>query len=247
MTNVHAFMVTRNESGRYLQACLEWNSQWWDTFFVYDDRSTDDTFEIALSYADAAGQRHEDNPSFMDHEGQFRNNAWKMFKEAIEPSEDDWVFAIDADEFLAPSAKELTAHKEVRTLVQAAEDVGRSSVLIPIPEVWDVTGMPLKIRTDNSWKGNKGPRLFKFSPEGGFNTRKKMACGTHPDYAASNPMNVLHMVTLLHFGYALPEDRERKYERYLGRTGHGKKHIESIRSRNPTLEEWKGVTPKWLL
>lgn len=73
---IYSYMVTRNESSRYLDACLSWNLPHIDGLAVYDDHSTDDTVELARQHGAKATIRSDDVPSFMEHEGQFRQAAW---------------------------------------------------------------------------------------------------------------------------------------------------------------------------
>jgi len=233
---IHAVLVCKNEEHRYLKAFLEWNSRWWDSLFVYDDQSVDNTFDIAMDYASAGAIRHESIPSFMENEGEFRQEAWNIFEEAIQPASDDWVFVVDADEFVSSH----NPRKDLQWLTRRGSD----SVMIPIPEVWATEGSGILIRTDLYWAGNAGPRFFRYKPDGQYRTKRKMGCGNSPIYASEAPLEQ-DEVSLLHFGYLDVEDKEVKYARYLGRAGHGKSHIESIRSSRPTLEPWNGDDVKW--
>lgn len=233
---IHAVLVCKNEEHRYLKAFLEWNSRWWDTLFVYDDQSEDNSFDIAMDYASAGAIRHEDVPPFSEHEGLFRQASWDIFEVAIQPEEEDWVFCIDADEFV-------TSHNPKKDLEWLTRR-GHDSVLIPIPEVWEIKDNTPLIRTDLYWAGNAGPRFFRYKPGGQFRTKRAMGCGTSPIYAEKNPLEQ-EDVSILHFGYANAEDKEEKYARYLGVAGHGRSHIHSIRSKRPVLEPWNGDAVKW--
>ena len=49
---------------------------------------------------------------------------------------------------------------------------------------------------------------------------------------------------ILHFGYAVQEDREYRYQRYGNDRNHNRKHIESI-LKTPSLEDWSGEVPEF--
>jgi glycosyltransferase involved in cell wall biosynthesis len=234
-------LTTKNESGRYLESCLKWNSKIFDELYIYDDQSTDSTVEICSEYGKV--KIREDNiPTFMDHEGNFRQAAWEW---AGSESNPDWIMTFDADEFIVPSLKEINAKKGLYDLASYAESVKKKSVLISIPEIWEISN-PLKIRKDGFWAKNSNPRLIKWNESDTVFLDKPMGSGNGPAYCWKNPLSTVHLISILHFGYAKPEDRQRRYERYksINNHGHNKKHIDSIIDKNPSLTNWLGSTPK---
>ena len=72
-------MPVRDEADRWLDASLSWQKNFLDDIFVYDDRSTDRTLQIALKHTPNVKVRSEDEPSFLEHEGKFRQNCWNLF------------------------------------------------------------------------------------------------------------------------------------------------------------------------
>ena len=70
-----------------------------------------------------------------------------------------------------------------------------------------------------------------------------MACGSEPDYVGLNRVFVPgDPLQLLHFGYAHPDDRKEKFDRYVSHAGHNLNHVMSILSQ-PTLQPWRGIIP----
>lgn len=242
---IFASLVVRNEADRYLESCLKWNSQWWDELFVYDDRSDDDTVPVCARYTDKIVIRPEEAQTFLEDEGAYRSAAWESMGEVCGLTDEDWVFSIDADEFLVPKGNG-EIRETLRDLAQATVNSNHNSADIRIPEVWSLDGPRLMLRQDGWWATMSLPRLTRYLPDDKVFRNKKMGCGSTPKYSYQQPLNRISMVTLLHFGYAREEDRRARYDRYMGLPdhGHNPKHIKSIISK-PTLEPWPGVAPKF--
>jgi glycosyltransferase involved in cell wall biosynthesis len=239
-------MVVRNEASKWLDSCLAWNSQWADELHVYDDRSTDETTRIVLRYTDKLGIRPEAETSFIEHEGRFRQAAWDHFEAACDPQEGDWVFCVDADEFLVGSESE-GPRKSLEDLVSYAEGTKKCAAAIRKPEVWDASTVPLKVRVDGYWADDKPVRFVQWKPEGKIQDAR-LGCGSVPLYGFKGPIETIHLVNLLHFGYSVEGETERKYSLYRGQEGnrHNSKHVDSI-VKTPTLSDWKGPVPKFWL
>lgn len=241
-----AYMVTRNEAGRYLDACLAWACGFVDAVSVYDDRSTDNTVEVAVSHQAPTLVRPEGVPSFVEHEGRFRAAAWAWFEEALAPEPGDWVLALDADEFLVCQDG---VRSGVDAATEAADQQGANAVRLAVPEVFEVTAGPFlagaKVRTDGAWGTIAGTRLFRYRPGGIFRDRA-MGCGAEPTYVADQAQWAVRWpaLSLLHLGYAHPADRQAKFIRYtsLANHGHNDAHVRSIVTP-PTLAPWPGPWP----
>ncbi len=234
-----AYMVTRNEEGRYLDACLTHAMSYLGGLAVYDDRSDDDTVELAEKHGAVVRIRPDVAPSFLEHEGLFRQRAWWWFEAALEPDPGDWVLALDADELLVdPDPLVFLESKSTYALLHIPEvfgaDLGAGGVY-ENPQ----------IRVDGFWASNVHPRLFRYERGGTFKN-KVMACGAVPTYV-TDPGSVPPAGrggSLLHLGYMVDADRRVKYERYSGlEHGHSNAHIESI-LRPPTLQPWLGPWPE---
>lgn len=235
-------VCVKDEAGRYLAESLAWHAEICDEIHVYDDRSTDNSVEIAENAGATVTVRPERLPAFMTHEGNFRQAAWKDFQAKMNVTYDDWVLAFDADEFLAtPNGDE---RDSLERLVQMSRVEKAVSWKLRVDEIFDVQdGVPMR-RTDGYWATITAVRFFKFKPVGQFANRP-MASGSVPTYALLDPADATKMaVGIQHYGYARPEDRQAKYDRYTSvlHNGHASSHIQSILAE-PTLVPLSGRSP----
>ncbi len=238
-----ASIVTKDETSRYFQSMLEHNNYWWDDLFVYDDRSSDDTVTMARKYTDHIALRSEQNVSFLDHEAQFRTNALLALEASLNPTpEIDWIFAIDADEFLFLE-EECTLTK----LIEQANVEGKDSIDMRIPEIWRINHSLLYNRTDGFWNTMSLPRLYRYKRDWEFR-KKPMGCGSGPIYTYNNALLANpEECHLLHVGYANESDRVAKHKRYtsLENHGHNPRHIQSIIETPELVEyDYEAYNPK---
>ena len=241
MTKIIGSMVIKNEKDRYLEDCINHAFTFLDEIFVYDDRSEDNSAELAMDLGCRVVRRPDGRSSFIDHEGQFRYSAWIAFEELMEPDVSDWIFSFDADEFMvAESDVKNTLHNAV----SYAESNNCIGVVLPFPEIFKIDEEGLWARTDGLWNSIRGPRLFKYNTNGSWSD-KSMGCGSEPDYVSRGRLSDQNYgLNVLHLGYAKDEDKKEKYTRYssLSEHGHNNSHIESI-LKDPKLELWHGVVP----
>lgn len=260
-----AYMVSKDEQHRYLDACLAWSTQFLDAVSLYDDCSTDDTADLAASHGAYVQVRPESVPSFLDHEGAFRQRAWRWFEEALEPEPNDIVLALDADEFLVAEPDGVRATVELA--MARADAAGSLAVMLPVPEVFDAehairaatpadldAAGPLdlapytlpRVRTDGFWGTIAGTRLFRYERGGTFRN-KEMGSGAEPTYVVNSAPRAPRQpgLSLLHLGYMDWRDRAAKHKRYteLLDHGHSNSHVQSIITP-PTLEPWTGPWPE---
>lgn len=218
MSKVYGLVMIRNEADRYLQSSLCALAANVDSLFVYDDRSTDTSVEVAKEFADLVVQRDLDLPSFLENEGRFRNSGWGTFVHHMNPTCDDWIVCLDADEFLISPFP----FKDV--IKSTNNDRGLKT---SIPEAWEINGDLVQVRIDGFWNSNSAVRIFPFKDELKFRNRT-MGVGASPivdDYIEERTFDILHC------GYANEKDRFVKYDRYKTNTkGHNPKHINSILS-----------------
>jgi hypothetical protein len=224
----------------HLKEVVSAESEEFPDMFVYDDRSTDNSAEIAFQRRALIATRGEDEVSFIQHEGKFRQQCWDAFELHMRPEEGDWVLAIDADELLTVASGDL--NERLYAATTAAEVTNCTSVLLPVPEVFgiDDDGTPL-VRTDKLWGTIAGTRLFRYKPGGTFRD-KPMGCGSEPTYVAAKKISREDFgLRLMHFGYAREEDQIAKHARYTGLASHGHldAHVQSIVGPK-TLVRWTG-------
>ena len=241
MTKIIGSLVMKNEEDRYLESCLTWALSFLDEVFVYDDRSTDNSVDIARSIGCKVAVRAEDDPSFISHEGEFRFNAWKAFCDEFPLDRDTWILSFDADEFLVDSSG------QVRDSLEKAVGIPNIySVSIPFAEIFKVDDGKLYERVDGLWGTIRGTRLFRFQENASWKN-KKMGCGAEPLYVSQSKISSQNFgLTVIHLGYAKDEDKKLKFDRYenLADHGHNDNHIQSI-LQTPTLREWNGMLPRF--
>jgi hypothetical protein len=235
--------VGRNESHRYLLSMLDAATRVLDRRFFYDDRSTDDTVDMAREFADVV-VRPEHAASFSQDEGMFREGAWRAFEEVMHPELGDWILVIDCDEQLVgtPSARQ--------ALLATIEGAGNQPVDLDIPEVfgWDLDGNPL-VRLDGFWGTIHAPRLFPYRG-GEIFSHGKVGVPAIPAWVMGGQWAhpaVDSELFLMHFGYAEEADHFAKYTRYVGVSGHADSHVQSIMAPDKTLVPWIGPPPRGMV
>lgn len=247
---LYGLMVVRNEADRYLQSCLEWHMDIFDDLFIVDDQSDDETVELCLSYTSSVITRPDEIPSFMEHEGKFRQFAWSSMVSMLELTEKDWIVVVDADEFLVSSSAASTRDVLDQMRFKLTGEGSWASRVKKI-EIFDSDDDGLYGRVDGFWKRDAKAMIARYRErDGGFSNRE-MACGRLPAWYENqyinHPANLRPAgddLTLLHVGYMDKNDRIEKHKRYTskGNHGHSRSHIESI-LKTPRLEKWQGQTP----
>lgn len=233
--NIYGLVVTKNECERYLQACLNWHEVMLDGILVYDDKSTDETADVCATFDVEHYVRPDDVPTFMEHEGRFRQHSLDVLVETFDVKDGDWIAVIDTDEFLLP------AHNELTQAVTIATSQGCKSLSVPRPELWSLD--PPMERVDGFWGNQRCTRVFRWE-SGGKLADKHFACGNEPTYVAHASKFSRHPISLVHVGYVEEQDRVDKYTRYtsLEDHGHNEGHIQSILG-TPSLKSLPGAMP----
>lgn len=231
-------MVTRNELGRYLPSTIAWlRTLTDDQVHVYDDRSTDGTYEY-LSDEDGVvvDCRLPGGITFAEDESAFRSVAWHAMEARFSPGPQDWVLCMDADEYLVSREPE---RFDLAADIEEALTAGLGAVSFPVAEVFDWNSHPL-IRVDGYWGQINACRLVRWRPEGTFVPRREGGGSVPTGWQA--PHLESNNFTILHLGYARLEDRRVRYARYAGGVGHNPRHIKSILT-SPDLQPFNGQHP----
>jgi hypothetical protein len=252
---IYGLMVVKDEEERYLQSSLRWASRFLDLIFVYDDISLDNSAGIAAREGAVVAYRDDSTPTFMENEGLFREGSWKAFESKIQPTESDWVLAFDADDFFVgtmtgnpPDNQERVALEDYMSF---AEYIGKDSVYLKMNQVWK-NDHSVWTRQDGWWAKDRRPQFFRYRPNGTMVRKAEVTLGTGcwPTYATKDPLATVSYGSILHYGYAKDEDKQEKYDRYMGKIKedkkkqlHSSKHVKSI-IETPKLVEWKGNVPK---
>lgn len=230
---IYAVMPVKNEAERYLWDTLGRLRELGVRTLVCDDSSTDDTLLIAEEVGVAVSERPLGIPSFLQHEGYFRQWCWTEIPKHFDVSEGDWIVSIDADEFLTGLLGNLLDQED-------ASDV--TALKVRSIEIWGQEDGFLYRRVDGFWNHIEHTRFARWQDRTPLFPDRKMASGCVPMYATKNVV-FAPWVNILHFGYMRTEDRREKSARYTEHSfGHNPRHVESI-LHNPKLEQYKGWTP----
>jgi len=235
-----ATMPVRDEAARYLDPVLDWLvNNVTAHVAVYDDRSDDNTVAVARDHGCHVCIRPPDSTPFLEDESKFREEAWRWLEVSLDPQPGEWVLAIDADEFFIADDATVESDK-LHDVIARADAEQADAVMFPRHEVFgfDIDGIPM-IRTDGWWAHIVNQRLVRWMAGGSFN-RQGLAGGSLPEYVRRSVFD--RRTAILHFGYATTADRQAKHDRYIGREGHSRDHIDSILAP-PKLERWTGKVP----
>jgi len=218
--NLVASVIAKNELGRYLQACIGALRDFCDMVAVLDDGSTDRTGEWLDDCADdrlVVKHLAADDAFFAGHEGR-RRQALLDFTLKQSPSH---ILAIDADEFVAEGYL-------VRAFCQSTRLVGT----LMMEEVWQADDLHLLIRQDGGWRPHPVPILYAVVQDDLLIKDRALACGREPTWVSRMAGRARRTGTsVLHFGWANPETRQERYDRYaVADKGqfHASRHLESI-------------------
>lgn len=230
---IYAIMPVKNEAGRYLFDTLGRLRELGVQTLVCDDGSTDDTVAVAEQFSMVSVvHRPEGIPSFLQHEGYFRQWCWsKLAVLGVQPG--DWVASVDADEFLTGLPGGIMERDD-------ASDV--TALAIKKVEMWGMEDGQYYKRVDGFWGLIEDVRFARWQDRQPIFPDRKMGSGCVPMYAMDTVV-LAPWINLLHFGYMRPEDRREKHRRYTEHAfGHNPRHIDSI-LQQPKLEPYKGWKP----
>jgi len=217
--NLVASVIVKNELGRYLQACIGSLREFCDMIAVLDDGSTDRTGEWLDDNADdqlVVSHLDPDDAFFAGHEGR-RRQALLDFTVKQQPTH---ILAIDADEFVAEGHL-------VKAFCQSTRLVGT----LVMEEVWEA-GDQLLVRQDGGWRPHPVPILYAVVQDDLLITDRALACGREPISVRRMAGRARRTGTsVLHFGWANPDTRQERYDRYaIADKGqfHASRHLDSI-------------------
>lgn len=223
-------MIVKNEGDRYLAKVLRHARQYIDAAVIIDDASKDDTVDICLKELDGIPLNLiRRKRSGFSNEYRLRQQQWR---ETIK-TKPDWILALDADEMF-----EDKIISEIQKLINQDEcDV----FAFRLYDFWDET----HYREDQLWCAHKSyrPFLVRYVPDFQYKWKETpQHCGRFPynltDFAiAASPVRIKH------FGWIRPEERARKYKRYLKLDPKGlygiKEQYDSILDISPNLIKWE--------
>ena len=228
---IHGMMLVRNEKNRKLQTdysifreVLEAMSDLCERLVICDDNSDDGTFELCQKYTKDLLRTNK--CTWESNELEVRKTLWN--KTISEVKHGDWIVCLDADEVI-DNADGL--NYMLKALPPHVDGLG-----FRLFDMWDME----HYREDEYWKAHFYPWTFAVRYDANKEYvwhEKALHCGRFPANASQRMLPT--MIPVRHYGWALEEDRIKKYERYMRIDGDGKHGVlaqyQSILDKNPNL------------
>lgn len=223
-------MLVRNEANRYLPEVLKHAAQYIDEAVILDDASEDNTVELCKNILSQIPLKIVSNetPGF-NNEINLRRQQWDL----TIGTNPDWILNLDADELF-----ENKIINDIRLLInQPYYDY----YAFRLYDFWDTN----HYRENKYWEAHKYFRIFlvRYQPNFLYKWQDSpLHCGRFPANVGDLPGVVSHL-RVKHYGWATPEDRQKKYQRYMELDPEGKYGIleqyQSILDPNPNLIKWE--------
>jgi glycosyltransferase involved in cell wall biosynthesis len=224
-------MVVRDEADGPLAETLRHAARYVDSAVIVDDASTDDTVRVCHDALAGLPHRIVSLPESSFHrEHVLRRRQWDETLAAAP----DWILSLDADEVFEDDIR-----RHVRALVDQ-DDV--DAISFRIFDMWD----DARYRSDGLWRGHEHHRVLLVRPVPGMDPSFAPA----DQHAGRFPAAVHGLaqwtctIRLRHLGWATPDRRARKLERYRrldpdGAWGSGAQY-RSILDPDPRLVHFDG-------
>lgn len=224
-------MIVHNETGRYLERCLDSVKEIVDFYVIIDDASTDDTVKLCERLL--KGYPHviiKNKISMFHEEYKLRKMLWD---EAVK-HDPGWIMSLDADEVLPENGD------VIRELVKNEDVDGFSFRLY---DMWNEN----EYREDEFWHPHKVyyPFIMRYIKGCKYQFKQtNQHCGRFPvEYYQHKHANI--DLRIKHFGWADEESRKLKYERYMKLDPEGEfgvmEQYQSILEPNPNLKRFSDL------
>jgi len=221
-------MLVRNEADRWLRDVLGQLQQVCDKIIVLDDCSTDNTPEICREYG--AEVFYSDRSYWGTDELKQRKLLWSLA--VSEARHGDWILCLDADETIVSPDLLITA-------IKLANHHGAEGIAFSLYDMWS----PTHYRDDELWNAHLRDWVMcvKVHKQRDYVWRKTpLHCGRFPVNACTAMVST--GIKIQHWGWSRPEDRQMKYQRYMGADPEGESgslvQYRSILDPNPNLKEF---------
>lgn len=173
-----------------------------DKILIIDDDSTDGTFEKCKKYSKKIIIKRTDFDDFYTQEQFMNDEVWELVRKHAK--EEDWILALDSDEFLEPS------------FLKMKDSIMQSINLKCYSFQWIHMWNKDSFRIDGVWGGRWIPRLFRFENKPmAVYLRKGIHLNGLPNYMKSYGAPIPLNCGVLHYGYSTNEMRKFKTEKYL--------------------------------
>ncbi|MED1783203.1 glycosyltransferase family 2 protein [Brevibacillus fortis] len=222
-------MIVKNEGNRYLRRALEAHKDFIDAAVIIDDGSIDHTVDLCREVLQGIPLHLVQNAtSQFSHEVTLRKQQWQ---ETIQ-TDPGWILNLDADEIMDSSFPS--------NVSEILEQQTCEAIYFRLYDMWSET----HYREDVYWNAHHyyRPFMIKYRPDFPYIWKETpQHCGRFPLSINQFPY-LCHPSRVKHFGWARPEDRQSKYNRYQlldpdARYG-WKEQYESILDQHPNLMEW---------
>ena len=224
-------MIVHNETGRYLERCLQSVKDIVDFIVIIDDASTDGTAELCEQLLKEQPHVIIKNKISMFHEEyKLRKMLWD---EAVK-HDPGCIMSLDADEVLPENGD------VIRELVKNEDVDGFSFRLY---DMWNEN----EYREDEFWHPHKVyyPFIMRYIKGCKYQFKQtNQHCGRFPvEYYQHKHANI--DLRIKHFGWADEESRKLKYERYMKLDPEGEfgvmEQYQSILEPNPNLKRFSDL------
>jgi glycosyltransferase involved in cell wall biosynthesis len=199
---IYGMILVRNESGRWLETVLQQMKTVCDKIIVLDDCSTDNTPEICRQYAEVF---YSDRSYWGINELRQRKFLWELATH--EAKDGDFILCLDADETIANIDK-------LPKLIELIDNDKRiDGISFNLYDMWDSENY----RSDSLWNAHERYWVMcvKYDPKREYSWRETaLHCGRFPTDACISHYCEPSM-KIQHWGWSRPEDRQKKYERYM--------------------------------
>lgn len=222
-------MVVKNEADKYLKEVLLSAKEYIDDAVIIDDASTDNTVEVCQETLKGIPLTIVKNQvSKFSNEINLRKQQWEETLK-VNP---EWIVFLDADQIFESKAKD-----HIKQLTnQNHYDV----LYFRLFDFWNSD----HYREDTYWKAHLiyRPFMIKYKTDFHYIWREiAQHCGSFPYNITSLP-GFASDLRIKHMGWAKPEDRLSKYERYMTLDPRGEFGIlgqyKAILDESPKLVKW---------
>jgi glycosyltransferase involved in cell wall biosynthesis len=223
-------MIVKNEANRYLRRVLEKHRPFIDEAVVIDDGSTDETVAVCREVLKGIPLHLVQNQtSQFSNEIILRKQQW----EETVCTDPVWILNLDADEVF----EDRFAEQVDDILTQTTYD----AIYFRLYDMWNET----HYREDSFWQAHLSyrPFMIRYRPDVEYIWKETpQHCGRFP-ITISHFSYWCHPARIKHYGWACPEDRLTKYQRYMeldpGARFGWEEQYNSILDENPHLIPWE--------